>query len=379
MNIRKKFEQLIFFFLLGGILGGIISFAFIDYTEKVGNLTIKIIIIFLCCLVLCFNLQIILHELGHLLFGFFTGYKFVSFRIGSTIWVKDEKLRKGKYKLKGTGGQCIMLPPEPVNGKFPYILYNLGGVIVNLCTVILGILFMKQSSFNITITSSLFYVFSFILFLTGLFSTIINGVPYYSDSMVNDGYNVLALRKNKILKKSYYIMLKTNALQVKGKRIGELPYEWFLLPEDADLNNPINASIRILEGNWYYDNFQFEESKTCYETLINSSVKILDVVKQELFCELLYFELVSFQRNDIIESLYTNKLKRYIKATKFMASRQKLLYACAVVIEKDLKKAEEIYKSVWTNKDLYCIEGEVQTELKVLEWTKKQLIYKKST
>ena len=59
-----------------------------------------------------------------------TGYKFNSFRIFSVILIKqNEKLKIKNISLAGTGGQCLMSPPELIDGKMPYVLYNLGGVI----------------------------------------------------------------------------------------------------------------------------------------------------------------------------------------------------------------------------------------------------------
>ena len=45
-------------------------------------------------LILSFYLHIILHEGGHLVAGLASGYKFVSFRIGSVLWIKIQGDRK---------------------------------------------------------------------------------------------------------------------------------------------------------------------------------------------------------------------------------------------------------------------------------------------
>ena len=52
-------------------------------------------------------LQIVLHEAGHLVCGLMSGYRFVSFRVGSITLFKDGdgKLRFKRFKLAGTGGQ----------------------------------------------------------------------------------------------------------------------------------------------------------------------------------------------------------------------------------------------------------------------------------
>lgn len=78
-------------------------------------------------------IQIIVHEAGHLVFGLISGYKFSSFRIFSFMWVKEDgKMRLKRLSIAGTGGQCLMSPPDMVDGRIPVVLYNLGGSLMNV-------------------------------------------------------------------------------------------------------------------------------------------------------------------------------------------------------------------------------------------------------
>ena len=71
-------------------------------------------------------IHIILHELGHLIGGLMSGYEFCSFRIMSFMWKKENgKIRLRRMNLAGTGGQCLMSPPDMINGKIPVFIYNL--------------------------------------------------------------------------------------------------------------------------------------------------------------------------------------------------------------------------------------------------------------
>ena len=77
--------------------------------------------------------QIIIHEAGHLVFGLVSGYRFSSFRILSfTLLKANGKLKLRRMKVLGTAGQCLMLPPDFVDGKIPVVLYNMGGSLMNL-------------------------------------------------------------------------------------------------------------------------------------------------------------------------------------------------------------------------------------------------------
>ena len=83
-------------------------------------------------------LQIIIHEAGHLIFGLMSGYRFCSFRVFSFIWMKENgKIKLKRLSLVGTAGQCLMAPPDLVNGKIPIVLYHLGGVTMNLISAVI--------------------------------------------------------------------------------------------------------------------------------------------------------------------------------------------------------------------------------------------------
>ena len=80
-------------------------------------------------------LHIALHETGHLIAGKISGYGFVSIRIFTMTFIKvNGKLKVKRFSMPGTLGQCLMSPPEPKDGKFPYFFYNLGGSLINFIT-----------------------------------------------------------------------------------------------------------------------------------------------------------------------------------------------------------------------------------------------------
>ena len=58
-----------------------------------------------------FFVQLVLHEGGHLAAGLAAGYGFVSFRVGSWMVIRRAgRLRLVRYRLSGTGGQCLLSP-----------------------------------------------------------------------------------------------------------------------------------------------------------------------------------------------------------------------------------------------------------------------------
>ena len=120
-----------------------------------------------------FIFHIIIHEGGHLVFGLLTGYRFSSFRIFSFMWVKEGNTVKFKrHSIAGTGGQCLMSPPDIKNGEMPIVWYNLGGSLMNIIfsTVSLICFFLFNS---VSVLSGILLLFA----LLGFSLAILNGVP----------------------------------------------------------------------------------------------------------------------------------------------------------------------------------------------------------
>lgn len=139
---QKKVLKSILFIVVCLIIGFIIGFISSKYSNKymdskivVDNFFDKLVRMYgtLVSLLAGFLVHIIIHEAGHLIFGLMTGYSYVSFRIGSYTLVKqDKKLKFKRFNIPGTAGQCLMMPPKIIDGKFPFVIYNFGGAIMNI-------------------------------------------------------------------------------------------------------------------------------------------------------------------------------------------------------------------------------------------------------
>lgn len=147
MTKEKKKSKLgrhlisISFFTVMGVILGFAMIAFLEWqipegipsSERATRTCLMLVFLYLAWLI-----QVVIHEAGHLICGLLSGYTFSSFRIGSFMLLKENgRLVTKRLKIPGTGGQCLMAPPEMVNGKFPVVLYNLGGSLFNLIVTLL--------------------------------------------------------------------------------------------------------------------------------------------------------------------------------------------------------------------------------------------------
>ncbi len=164
-----------------------------------------------------------LHELGHLLMGYATGYKFVFFKLFGVIFYKHGgKWTTMRDKANGAIGQCLMQPDFPYGDKMPYVLYNIGGVLMNIvCAAILVAFVFIYSANDFAVTG---------IIVNGIFF-LINAIP--ARSLQNDGYNVLEISRGAVCKKAYYTELKTTAAMLEGKTFSDMAEEMFDFDTDG--------------------------------------------------------------------------------------------------------------------------------------------------
>ena len=113
--------------------------------------------IILLLLILLFALitQIIIHEIGHIVLGLMTGYKFISINILGILFYKNENGKLIiKFSQKGISGQGLLSPGFVESVNIPYFWYNAGGILFNLISsIICGSIAMifKQDSLIYTV------------------------------------------------------------------------------------------------------------------------------------------------------------------------------------------------------------------------------------
>ena len=106
-----------------------------------------------------------------------------------------------------------MAPPELVDGKIPYVLYNFGGCIANLVVSVIPLVVMI-ACWRPTYWHFMVVLWAFI----GLFYVITNGIPMKLQGMPNDGHNALSLGKDSEALKAFWLQMKINEQIALGKR-----------------------------------------------------------------------------------------------------------------------------------------------------------------
>lgn len=329
----KKLLGIVLYFVICGIIGGAIG---VMLTKNDVEFDLAKSILIVVFFVIAFFLHIIFHEAGHMVAGLMTGYQFLSFRIGSFMWEKqkDGKIHFSRFSIAGTGGQCLMCPPEYNNGDYPYLLYNFGGALMNLIVsvvfavvafVIPGALWLK--------------VFLWLMVFVGGVTAIINGVPIQTKTINNDGSNAVTIGKSKAAKRAFWLQMKINEEGANGKRLKDMPEDWFEVPDDGE-QNAMTASIRVFKTNRLMDGLQLEEAETLIRVL--SGNQAIPGVYKNLMCfDLAYCELLKGKMDGAAERLKEKDMQVFIKMMKNFPSVIRTQYAVAMLKDQDMQAAEK--------------------------------------
>ncbi|MBR6635596.1 MAG: M50 family metallopeptidase [Clostridia bacterium] len=362
----QKYISIIAFMPMGVALG----YALAKYADSFGTASPFIGLFLWLMLFVAFFIHIIVHEAGHLIFGLLSGYKFSSFRIFNFMWVKEnEKTVFKRLKIPGTAGQCLMSPPDIVNGSFPVVLFNLGGVIMNIAaSLVFLVLVFAFKSWAYVSPALLVFV------LVGFVSALMNGIPMSTGDVNNDGYNAFSLSGNIAAMRSFWVQLKVNEKLTKGVRVKDMPAEWFEVPDDEAMKNSMAAVMGIFAANRLMDEQKFEEADSLMAHLIEIDSGITPLHRNLTLCDRAYVEMVGENRKAVLDELLTKELLVFIKKMKKFPTVLRTEYVYSLLVLKDVNKADKIKKLFDKVALTYPYPQDIQSERELMEIAEKKAV-----
>lgn len=362
---RNKYLSGLLFILIGAACGVLMA-RYLETISK-GDMPLgKYIVVFGLMLIAMYAaafLQIIIHETGHLVFGLLSGYRFLSFRIGNLMWIKEnEKVRFRKMSLEGTDGQCLMCPPDMEDGKIPFFLYNLGGSFMNIISSLIfaGAYFLCKEIRYLSF-------FLLLMSIVGIGVAFMNGVPMRLGSVDNDGYNAKSLGKSSAALRSFWVQMKISEQIAKGLRLKEMPEEWFGIPEDDEMQNSMTAAMAVFYENRLMDQHKFEEAGELIDKLCSMNTAIVGLYNNLLACDRLYCELIGNEDEQVINNLRTKEQLKFMKQMKKFPSVLRTEYAFFLLYEKDMTKVNQIKEQFEKCAATYPYASDIESERELLQ------------
>lgn len=349
------------FFVLIGAACGFIMMAYMDACMHAGRTlgeTLPEVALLIAGMYAAIAVQLILHEAGHLAFGLMSGYRFCSFRVFSLMWAKEgERIRLRRMAIAGTGGQCLMGPPEMKDGKIPMTLYNLGGSIMNLLTGAAALAAFSAAPQGMGAALLL------VTAAVGLGIALMNGIPLHMGVMDNDGMNVVTLRRDAEAMRSFWIQMKVNELQTQGVRLRDMPEAWFALPEKMD--DAMTAALGVLACNRLMDAHQFDAAAALMARMTRCTA-MAGVHRAMMACDMEYIALIT-RGKAAQETARTAAQQKIMKQMKDFPSVLRIEYACALLKEGDRAGSERIRARFEKLAGRYPYPGDVQSERELMD------------
>lgn len=329
----------------------------------------KAVLIAFAALVVGALANAILHEAGHLVGGLLTGYKFLSFRIFNlTLQKEDDGWHWKKFNIMGTLGQCLMCPPHTQD--VPYFWYNIGGVMVNL--IICSVSGIMLCLFDLP---TIPFAFCVMLLATGIWFLLMNAIPMTPGGVPNDGKNILILWRHPEQRRHFHNMLAIAAEQSRGKRLSDMPDEWFESIPVTKYSTVMEMSARNIHYARLMDEMRFDEAREVTEELMSLGTSLPQLFQMEVAGDLLLLELATRNRIDIVNNLWNMKfstgnmtLQKYImRYRKYLPMKCAILFAYELINNQSPETAQEYYEEVESNLNTFTQLGEARTALAIMD------------
>jgi hypothetical protein len=367
--VKKKFNWkgllLGVVFVLGCFLGGILAGMIIgdslgdDFTAEKYLTTLALVLISTYGWLVA---HIIIHEAGHMVFGLLTGYKFSSFRVFSWILMrKNGKFQLKRYTIPGTGGQCLMIPPELVDGKMPCFLYNMGGCIFNALAVIACVALSGVLHPAVWIIGAVF----------GVVLVALNGIPRRKN-VSNDGSNAFSLNKDPEAVRAFWQQMKMAEATTQGIRMKDMPEEWFGVPTDEEMKNVMQAAQGFIYCGRLLDAQKWDAFKTLADHILSMESGLMGIQKDSLACNRITCELLTEGNREVVENLLTDRLRQSMKALKACIDIARAEYAIALLYDKDEAKARKHLAAFEKAAKNYAYTGELEGERELIAMIRKK-------
>ena len=307
--------------------------------------------------------QIILHEGGHLVFGLATGYRFQSFRVGSRMLLRTpEGLRWQKFRLAGTGGQCLMDPPAAEDGDYPWFFYHMGGVLMNLISA-LFFWWLRLALPEIPLLTPFLNALSWV----GVGFALLNGIPLHAGAVDNDGFNAWTLWKKPRVRRDFWVQMEVQRRIALGQRLRDMPDSLFEMPEPGDMDNALTTAVAVLAANRLSDRHRLDDACATARYLLEGGFQLAGVHRSLLRCELICREVTRENRPAVLNHLLDREQQQFMKAMKDFPTVLRTQYLVALLHENDPQKADALRARLEKLGGSYPYPQDIQSERELMD------------
>lgn len=311
-----------------------------------------------------FIVNIVLHEGGHLVAGLLTGYRFVSFRFFNfTLISKDGHLRWRNFELAGTGGQCLLAPPNKPIDQIDTRWYNAGGVLANILITAVSLLLIWAFDLPQLLDELLGT-----MAVVGVLVALMNGIPMKLGGVANDGLNLFQLEKDIPSKQCFCNILDVNGRSQGGESYADMPERLFTLPQPIDWKNSMHVGAVLLAATRMIAMHQWEEAYHLLSEALDNKDSYMKLYQLEAEA-MMTLVCIATGRYDEARQFYSKEVAQHVSLHASTQSDKLLVQqAVALALDNDRPAAEKKYHDLQAKRDKFVHQGDVAMSLDLMQW-----------
>ncbi len=283
-----------------------------------------------------------LHEMGHILFGSFFGFKVESFNIFHVSYYRKEDKPTLVVDTKNNlAGSCEIYPTRTDNVKSAYFALTIGGIFITaVLFLILSLLFVISGVYNLK--PEVYPVFSFFVMWTpaAFYFTFLNAIPFTNADGKSDGEILRGILKGEASETVAVNILKIQAEMYNGFSPSQIKLDlYFSCPQiaETDPNFIIMTQLRYM----YYSDKANSDRENKNNTYREDKEKAFEYIKR---LESIYDEIPDNLKPSIAADMlyeYSLRTKDFERVDAFFYDALNLLkrknaYACRVMTAYEL-------------------------------------------
>ncbi|MDR0198214.1 MAG: hypothetical protein LBI08_00520, partial [Methanomassiliicoccaceae archaeon] len=259
----------------------------------------------LSALLVCSLLHILVHELGHVIFGKLSGYEFKGMSVLG-LWTlrTDDGKKRMFFPIAGIGGATVMYPKDGYRDDTPYTMFLMGGALMN---ILLTMVFAAVHVLNI---SPLVNFFAFIGATIGVVMILVTLIPMTAGLGANDMCVLRLFRRDDASKHCAYFLQKRTFALLSGANPANYADS---VPADLPIGNRLADAVRLAVVETDIANRRYDAAETqlldllkCLEdgTMISNIAKLY----------LIFIRTVGGADREAVDAVYDDKMKKFVRA-----------------------------------------------------------------
>ena len=311
-----------------------------------------------------FIVNIVLHEGGHLVAGLLTGYRFVSFRFFNfTLISKDGHLRWRNFELAGTGGQCLLAPPDKPIDQIDTRWYNAGGVLANILITAVSLLLIWAFDLPQLLDELLGT-----MAVVGVLVALMNGIPMKLGGVANDGLNLFQLEKDIPSKQCFCNILDVNGRSQEGESYADMPERLFTLPQPIDWKNSMHVGAVLLAATRMTAMHEWEDAYHLLSEALDNKDSYMKLYQLEAEA-MMTLVCIATGRYDEARQFYSKEVAQHVSLHASTQSDKLLVQqAVALALDNNRPAAEKKYNDLQAKRDKFVHQGDVAMSLDLMQW-----------